>query len=123
MGKLSISLKMSSSSSLSLFSRSVLRRFGAHKGTVVSVRAQKGYGFIQMEGESEAIFYSNYDLKQTGVKTQAGNENFKQMPENREVTDVEFDIEVEAEGTPKAGKKRAVNVSLPGGAEIPLSDF
>ncbi|CAE7220118.1 CSP4, partial [Symbiodinium microadriaticum] len=78
---------------------SLTRCFGSRSGTVKWFDPQRGFGFIQSEGEDYFVHYSN--IESTGFRSLADHE------------EVEFDV---SEGD--KGKKFCTNVTGPGGAPV-----
>mmetsp|Transcript_47059 Transcript_47059/g.102410 ORF Transcript_47059/g.102410 Transcript_47059/m.102410 type:complete len:116 (+) Transcript_47059:82-429(+) len=95
-----------SRSPLSAFPRSGLlgpslaRYFAEKSGTVKFFNAEKGFGFIESEGQDYFIHYTN--IESSGFRSLADGE------------EVEFDLEMDE----KKGKQMAVRVTGPGGAQV-----
>ena len=75
--------------------------FGAKSGTVKFFNAEKGFGFIEHNGEDFFVHFSGID-----------GSGFRSLAEGEEV---EFDTEPDPENP---DKQKAVNVTGPGGAQV-----
>merc|ERR1719444_705397 len=76
------------------------RFFADRSGVVKFFNAEKGFGFIESEGQDYFVHY-------TGIESQG----FKSLADGEEV---DFDMEVDN----RTGKQRAVRVTGPGGAPV-----
>ena len=77
------------------------RCFGDKTGSVKFFDAQRGFGFIESEGQDYFVHY-------TGIESQGG---FRSLADGEEV---EFDVEEDV----KSGKPKAVRVTGIGGAPV-----
>merc|ERR550514_513829 len=84
-------------------SRVALRSFGSHRGVVKWFNAEKGYGFIEAEGQDYFVHYTAIDNKDGGFRSLADGEQ------------VEFDMEPDARNP---SRMRAANVTGPDGAPV-----
>eukprot|EP00933_Yihiella_yeosuensis_P077755 TRINITY_DN885_c0_g1_i1.p1 TRINITY_DN885_c0_g1~~TRINITY_DN885_c0_g1_i1.p1 ORF type:complete len:119 (+),score=23.06 TRINITY_DN885_c0_g1_i1:71-427(+) len=80
------------------------RAFGDKAGQVKFFNPERGFGFIQCEGQDYFVHYS-------GIESSGG---FKSLADGE---DVEFDLEED-----RTGKLRCVRVTGPGGAPVKGSD-
>eukprot|EP00933_Yihiella_yeosuensis_P077756 TRINITY_DN885_c0_g1_i3.p1 TRINITY_DN885_c0_g1~~TRINITY_DN885_c0_g1_i3.p1 ORF type:complete len:119 (+),score=31.26 TRINITY_DN885_c0_g1_i3:124-480(+) len=81
------------------------RAFGDKTGVVKWFNPEKGFGFIDCEGQDYFVHY-------TAIESQGG---FKSLADGE---DVEFDLEEDT----RSGKVRCARVTGPGGAPVKGSD-